>query len=197
MVNNEDNKITVSNSGDIVENRFSLNEFEPIIFSALECDENINTRFKSSTNSGSSFSNFSLGSVEFESKKAFLLDIMLNSIENIMNITKTQFKENLELNLNSTTIKSINKNSGVNKGDIQQKSIILECTFEFDLLTRSTILKRISNVFSEVIETNRLSQAVIDQILDTYFEEISDGVRYTLSKTPEAQKDACCDCNIF
>lgn len=199
LINNEDRKVTISNTGEIVENRYLANEFEPIMFSALDIDESYNLKFKSSNNSGSSFSNFSIGSVEFESKKAFLLDIMLNSIDNILNISKMQFKENLELNLNSTIIKrNSSKNINVNKKEnIVQKSIILECSFEFDLITRCTILKRISNVFSEVIETNRLSQSIIDQILENYFEEIGDGVKYILSKSQEIQKDACCDCNIF
>lgn len=197
-LNNEDSRLIISNSGEIIENRYCSNEFDSIIFNALDNQESLLTKFKSSSNSGSSFSNFCIDSLDLESKKAFLLDIMLNTIDNILDISKVQFKENIELNLNSNAPRNVNyKGSGVNAGESLQKSIILECNFEFDLVTRAAILKRIGSVFTEVIDTKRISEAIIDQILDTYFEEISDSVRYILSKGPEVNKDACCDCIIF
>lgn len=194
-LNNEDSRIAIDNKAELIESRFSPNEFETIIFSALDLVESSNMKFKSSNNSGSSFSNFSVASYEMESKKVFLLDTMLNSIDNLLDISKTQFKEVLELNLSQSITKPNLKNQGL--AEDSSRSILLECTFEFDPLTRSSILKRISSVFSDVIETKRTSDAVIDQILDTYFEEISESVRHILNKQPEQSKDACCDCIVF
>lgn len=190
-LNNEDSRITLSVNGDIVENRFNQNDFDFIVFSQLDYEES-HLKFKSSTNSGSTFSNFSISSKELESKKAYLLDIMLNTIDNILDISKIYFKENLELNMNP----GISRNNP-NLNNTLQKSIILECSFEFDPMTRISILKRISSVFSEVIETKRISESVVDQILDCYFEEISESIRYILTKSYDNSKDACCECLII
>jgi len=189
-LNNEDSRVSISSTGEIVENRYNSNEFETIVFHSLDFDDAL-SKFKSSSNSGSTFSNFSISSNELESKKAFLLDIMLNTIDNILDISKVYFKENLELNLNSTMIRN-NKNL-----NDTNRSVILECAFEFDHVTRISILKRIGSVFSEVIETKRLSESIVDQILDSYFEEIADSVKYILAKTNEPMKEACCECIAF
>ncbi len=190
---NNDSKIIVTSNGDMIEDNSNRNMFEEIIFSQIQIDEN-ETKAKSSTYSGTSFSNFLICCNELESKKTFLLDIMLNTIDNIQDISKSIFKENLELTLSSSFLENMKRQGQINPFE---KAIILECLFEFDPLTRISLLKRIGAVFSEVIETKRISESIIDTILDLYFFDISDSVKYILTSSSDSFKNSCCECLII
>jgi hypothetical protein len=119
---------------------------------------------------------------------------MLNTIDNIQDISKSIFKENLELTLSSSFLENMKRQGQVNPFE---KAIILECQFEFDPLTRISLLKRIGAVFSEVIETKRISESIIDTILDLYFFDISESIKYILTSSSDSLKNSCCECLII
>ena len=178
------------------------NEFEEIIF--REFDLNSVGKMKNNINSGSTFSFFNLlvcdnsneskSDFKCESLKTYFLEIILNTLDNILDISKTSFTENIEIQL------SRNPHQGSfekNKVKSTLVSVILELNFEFDDLTRASILRRISNVFKEVLDTKKMNENSIDLVLDKYFETIGESVKNCLNKTMENQKDACCDCIVF
>lgn len=200
--------IRINSANQVIE---SINEFENINFYALLNNQiNSTVKVKNNINSGTSFSNFFLvcsdnanenkATVKYESKKVYCLEIVLNTLDNILDISKSCFKENIEIKLYSNPHSSINNNNLIRSNNEERQSsmsVILEMIFEFDEITRASILKRISNVFKEVLDTKQNSEDLINLILDGYFEIVSDSVRNIMNKISEPSKDACCDCVIF
>lgn len=189
-----------------------FNEFEEIIFYALQNFYSNTVKVKNNINSGTSFSNFFLvcsdnpnenkSNIKYESKKVYCLEIILNTLDNILDISKSSFKENIEIKMYSNPHSTGSPNpvlldNKFNEIDKNTMTVILEITFEFDELTRAAILKRISSVFKEVLDTKQYNEDLINLILDGYFDIINDGVRNILNKSMEQQREACCDCAIF
>jgi len=183
-----------------------FNEFNDISFFALPSILNSTAmKIKNNTNSGTSLSNFSIvcsenNSGKFESKKIYCLEIILNTLDSILDISRSYFRENIEIKLfqnpNSGQINKERIDSNLNNQSVIP-TIILEMLFEFDEITRASVLRRISLVFKEVLDTLRINQDLLNLILDSYFDSVNESIRNILHKSSDPQKDACCDCVIF
>lgn len=136
--------------------------------------------------SGTTFANFQIkcvtrGNISSTSKVEYLLDLAISYVDELCNISKENFDKRLNIKL---------------KGD-REMSLVLELILTLDDLTRCALLSRISDILSVPVEKKRQYENAIDEILDTYFPDISESIKRIMLMKPEEKRDACCDCRII
>lgn len=139
--------------------------------------------------SGTSLSNFSIiiGKTPdfWESKIVYLLDLMLNFINDLLDVSRGSFTKTMNLKLKSK------------KSNGNDRNINIEMHFSFDPLTRANVLRRVKGIFDGVLESLNSNKMIIDEILDGYFSEIADSAKYILSLKKDESRENCCKCLIF
>lgn len=145
--------------------------------------------------SGTTFSNFKIKCLRkykdeqftYETNIEYFLDLLLIYIEDIYDMSQDIINKTLHF-------KFINK-----EPNDPNMGISVEMNLEFDYLTRSAVLRRVNEIFTGVIETQRINENIIDEVLDEYFPDAADQIKTgILYKTKEENKEPCCGgCNIY
>lgn len=196
---NKKNYIAIKQRNQIIE---KFNIFDDIAFQYIDNYNTLNSKIKNNINSGTSFSSFCLtctdnpndmiSTVKYESQKIYFLEIILNTLDKVLNICSNTISEKIEIKLY--------KNQNSKNKYVQEENystIILEINLEIDDITRVFVLRRLRDVFREVLETKKNNDDIICLILDSYFEDISQNVKNILNRQETIEKNACCDCRIF
>jgi len=76
-------------------------------------------------------------------------------------------------------------------------NVIIDALLTFDPLTRLSILKRIQEIFSTVVETKQSNYLLIDGVLCVYFSELGESVKASLTKDVEEREPCCANCLCF
>jgi hypothetical protein len=191
------NNIKIKEENEIINfknlNKPSDFQFEDYEFAVFE-NKSLEDLFKHHSYSGSTFSNFKLKCTKiskediYESKTEYFLDLMLIFVEDLYDISKDNFHKNLHIKV---------KRANASYKEEDNMVIVLELYIELDDLTRSGIMKRVAEIFKGVIDTKRMNEEIIDDIMEVYFQEISETVKATLFKAPEEKRDNCCSCCII
>lgn len=168
--------------------------FEPFEFQVLD-ESQLQAKhsdlIKNNCYSGTTISSFAFNcfnkktKVLYSSKTEFLLDIMLNSIDKLLDMGKETFVEELNFKLKEKDIEEV------------ELLIRVEARFTLDPLTRAGILKRIGDIFKDAIISKSRNLGIIDELLDNYFPEIADSVKNVLFSEHKRRDDCCASCFII
>jgi hypothetical protein len=180
----------------VLKNTGCENCFEAVNFSALDTGVN-SWILERDDYSGTTLSTFFLtiekdGRIFAQSPFKFLFHTFLNLIDNLEDISKIIVTTPIGLDLEQEI-------EGNNQGYPKPLSVYLDLKFEFDPLTRASILNRVLYVFKKVLQTRSDNEHIINEILDKYFPEIAARVRQVLSKADEESENKCncSSCRIF
>lgn len=197
----KDNKLlSIKQDKDIIilKNADSLNSFENIEFGSISISEEneISDKYEFS---GSNLSSFNIivqrNGKEFAvSKSDFFLDIFLSSIEELKDISKDSFETTWKVKLFQQNFDNNNNISNIKQSD-EEFLVYLNIKIDFDPITRAAVLRRIKNIFTGVITAKAQNEAIINEILDKYFPEISESVKYSLAKKDQENHENCGSCN--
>jgi hypothetical protein len=128
--------------------------------------------------------------IELESKTEFFLDLMLMFVEDIYDISRCEIKKTLH-------IKLLPNISSLKNEEEEEFTLIMEMSLNLDDHTRVSILNRLLELYHGVIETRRLNEDYIDDIVENYFPEISNTIKATIYNTFEEKRENCCGCLLF
>lgn len=161
--------------------KFTSHVSEPIEFAFFD-DNKFEEYFKNISFCGVSISNFSValkqGNKIFESSNINFIDIFLSHLDDLLDQKKTKFSQTF-------TEKLINNDTG----SFLQLNITIN--FTISIIARIGILKKILNIFINAVELKQTSWTNIDDIMNNYFKEISEGVKAKLFDH-ESERDNCC-----
>jgi hypothetical protein len=185
--------INVTQDNEVV-NLLKLKDVNSYTFDTFEFrtfDTKFNELFDKDSYSGTTFSAFSLKcerknrGIKYESKLEYFLRILLIYVDDLIDISREIIAKNIQLKLKSDN----NSHRDVN--------VVLELRMNLDPVTRATMLRRVNDILTELIETYNTNDSIINEILDNYFHESSESIKHILEKPKEESRDACCNCLIF
>jgi hypothetical protein len=154
-------------------------------------DNKFNELFDKDSFSGTTFCAFSLicerknRGIKYESKLEYFLRILLIYVDDLIDISREIIAKNIQLRLRS------------DKSNTRDVNVVLELRMNLDPITRATMLRRVNDILTELIETYNSNDNIINEILDNYFPESSESIKHILEKPKEESRDACCNCLIF
>ena len=191
----ENKLLSVKQDKDIIilKNVDSMNVFNNIEAFSLNVTED-DQIYKSLSFSGCNLSNFHLvvqkDLKDFAySKEENFLDIFLSCIEELKDISKDSFETTWKVKLYPYN------NPNNNNSSNEEYLVYMDIRFEIDPLTRASILKRLKSIFTDVISSKAENECIINEILDKYFPEISESVKFCLNKNEIDKTDNCGACN--
>lgn len=189
-----DKKIILQSTGQIVNIAESVDStFGKFLLKALT-DEDASM----SESSGSNFHAFRLvmhkdGEVYAESQYEHFVDTLLVFTEELLDISRAKFSAKYKVTLSVPEKILMEKSLSIPEYDI-----VLDLTFSLSNELRLSILKRIKEVFCANITLKNYHDGIIAEILDRYFLEISEKVKFILSSKPQGENSCdCAKCRIF
>jgi hypothetical protein len=147
--------------------------------------------FKIYSSSGTTLRNFQLICIRknknriYESKILNMLDLGLMYIDEVNDITRNNFTNQLNLKLNDDFTNPDNL-----------PSITVEIVVQWDDLTRSGLMKRILEIFNGLLGSKISAINDVDEILD-YFPTIADSTKAYVLRKEEKREPCCASCNIY
>lgn len=188
--------LNIKNSGEVLlfNTNDTENNFEQVKFTALEAGMNNNRFLERFDYSGTSISCFNLqiynnDELFAESAPENYLDMLLVLINNLKDIDKSDFSVAWKMKVKTNLNMKRNINNLLTDYDVY-----LQFNFEIDPITRSSILERILNIFNDVIHTETQNEIVKNEILDVYFQSISEKIKHILNKSDTEHNETPCNC---